>query len=75
LPDVTPCDFYVWGMLSDTVYGNSPCTEVSLKESVQNAVFLASPVELVMNIACVRYGVSLRAVWSHFQHFKYGDWL
>jgi hypothetical protein len=40
LPDLKQCDFYLWGMLSDTVYGNNSCTAGSLKENVQNSVFL-----------------------------------
>jgi hypothetical protein len=36
----------VWCMLKDIVCSNNPCTEDSLKESVQNIVSAVSPTEL-----------------------------
>jgi hypothetical protein len=63
LPVLNLCVFYLWDNLSDTVYGNNSCTEVSLMESVHNVVFSA-PVELVMNF--LGYDVCLWAAGSHF---------
>lgn len=57
LPVLNLCEFYLWDNVSDTLYGNNSCTEVSLKESVHNAVFSVSPVEPVMNF--LRYDVCL----------------
>lgn len=57
LPVLNLCEFYLWDNVSDTLYGNNSCTEVSLKESVHNVVFSVSPVEHVVNF--LRYDVCL----------------
>jgi hypothetical protein len=31
LPDLTPCDFYLWGNLKDKVYRTNPHTKEELK--------------------------------------------
>ncbi|GBL83076.1 hypothetical protein AVEN_165303-1 [Araneus ventricosus] len=34
LPDLTPCDYFLWGALKDTVYGNHPSTLDELESTI-----------------------------------------
>ncbi|GBM59114.1 hypothetical protein AVEN_255654-2 [Araneus ventricosus] len=33
-PDLTPCDYFLWGELKDTVYGNHPSTLDELESAI-----------------------------------------
>lgn len=37
-PDLTPCDFYLWGVLKDRVYGANPRTIEQLKREITDAI-------------------------------------
>ena len=68
-PDLNPCDFYLWPMLRDKVYGSNPHSEDDLKERIQNVVFSVSTAELqhVMNNLFDRCDACLLAEGDHFQ--------
>jgi hypothetical protein len=44
-PDMNSCDFYVWDMLKDRVYGMKSRTEAELKENIRNTAFSISSAE------------------------------
>jgi hypothetical protein len=35
LPDITPCDFFLWGYLKDLVYQDPPVTIMELQEKIE----------------------------------------
>ena len=37
-PDMTPCDFYLWGRLKNAVYKTNPCTLKELKHDIHNEI-------------------------------------
>lgn len=37
-PDLTPCDFFLWGYLKDRVYANRPNTIADLQRNIRNEV-------------------------------------
>lgn len=37
-PDLTPCDFFLWGFLKNIVYGRNPRTIDQLRAEIQNAI-------------------------------------
>ena len=37
-PDLTPCDFFLWGVLKDRVYGRNPRSIAQLRMEIQNAI-------------------------------------
>jgi hypothetical protein len=45
-PDLSPCDFYLWGNLKQKVYKTNPHTIEEPKENIRNAVSAISPGEL-----------------------------
>jgi hypothetical protein len=48
-PDLTPCDFYLWGNLMDKVYRTNPHTEEELKERIRREILEVSLEELQVN--------------------------
>jgi hypothetical protein len=44
-PRMNPCEFYLWSVLKDEVYSNSPCTD-DLKQNIYDEVSSASPTVL-----------------------------
>jgi hypothetical protein len=46
-PDLTPCDFYLWGNLKDKIYRTNPHTEVELKKNVQREILNVSQEEIL----------------------------
>ncbi|CAF5082377.1 unnamed protein product, partial [Rotaria sp. Silwood1] len=36
-PDLTPCDFFLWGYLKDIVFQNPPATIIELKQRIEEA--------------------------------------
>ena len=37
-PDLTPADFFLWGLLKGKVYKNTPCTIEQLKDSIRQEI-------------------------------------
>ena len=37
-PDLTPCDFFLWGYLKSIVYNDRPQTLLHLKNNIRNAI-------------------------------------
>ena len=46
-PDLTPCDFFVWGFLKSRVYVNRPRTLQDLKANMQEEIANIAPAMLV----------------------------
>lgn len=42
-PDLTPCDFFLWGYLKSRVYSNSPSTIKALQENIRREIAAISP--------------------------------
>lgn len=42
-PDLTPCDFYLWGYLKSVVYRNNPRTLIALKENIRQEIQAIGP--------------------------------
>lgn len=42
-PDLTPCDFFLWGYLKSRVYTNSPSTIEALQENIRREIAAISP--------------------------------
>lgn len=42
-PDITPCDFFLWGYLKSKVYSNQPRTISDLKRNIQSEIENISP--------------------------------
>jgi hypothetical protein len=38
-PDLTPCDFYLWGNLKDYLYRMNPHTQEELQENIQTEIW------------------------------------
>ena len=45
-PDLTPPDFYLWGKLKGSVYGDNPRTTDELKQKITNVIQNIQPDEL-----------------------------
>lgn len=45
LPDLNPCDLYLWDMINDEMYSNNTCSEDDLKRGIQSADPTISPGE------------------------------
>ncbi|CAK9802718.1 Histone-lysine N-methyltransferase SETMAR [Anthophora quadrimaculata] len=54
-PDLTPCDFFLWGYLKSKVYSNSPRTIQALQENIRREVAAIEPT------LCSRVFANLRA--------------
>jgi hypothetical protein len=63
--DLTPCDYYLWGSLKDSVYINNPHTEDELVEIIRRAVSVISRQEL--QTILVIYSPGVRVEGGHFQ--------
>jgi hypothetical protein len=46
-PDLTPLDFFLWGMLKGKVYHNKPRTFMALRESIRREIETVTPDMLV----------------------------
>ena len=42
-PDLSPCDFYLWGKLKGQVYSNNPQTLEALEANISNAIAAITP--------------------------------
>ena len=69
-PDLTPADFFLWGLLKRKVYKNSPCTIEELKDAVRQqteAVNLDNLGTVFRNLE-KSIQVCLGVKGDHFQH-------
>ena len=48
-PDLTPCDFFLWGYLKAKVYEQRPQTLKALKEAIQREVAAITP-EMILKV-------------------------
>ncbi|KAJ4442965.1 hypothetical protein ANN_04601 [Periplaneta americana] len=46
-PDLSPCDFYLWGKLKSQVYSNNPHTLEELQQNIENAIAAIPQAELL----------------------------
>jgi len=46
LPDLSACDFFLWGYLKSKVYEKKPRTTVNLKQNIRDEVAAISPAML-----------------------------
>jgi hypothetical protein len=69
-PDLTPCDFYLWGSLEDKVYKRNPHTLEELRNNIRREAATISGEELqrVNNNAFRRYMECIRSGGQYFQH-------
>jgi hypothetical protein len=68
-PDLTPCDFYLWGNLKDKVYRTNPHTEEVFKENIRRDILDVPQEELRVNFNLLkRYKECMRVQGHHFQH-------
>ena len=70
-PDLSPCDFYLWGKLKSQVYSNNPHTLEELQQNIQNSIDAIPQAELTR----VSHGLinpaprCIEVNRGHFQHF------
>jgi hypothetical protein len=76
VPGISPCDFYLWDNLKDTVYRTNPYMEEELKENVQSEILEFPQEELLwMNLNLFKqYRECLLVQGQHFQHLL-ENWL
>lgn len=69
-PDLSPCDFYLWGTLKNKVYASNPHTLQELKDSITREIQAISQHELLrVNQNCFRrYRECVRVQGHQFQH-------
>jgi hypothetical protein len=69
-PDLSLCDFYLWGNLKDIVYSNNPHTLVELMQSVRDTVSSVEVRELRLLSNNIFKGLEacLRAEGRRFEH-------
>ena len=48
-PDLTPCDFFLWGYLKAKVYEQRPLTLEALKEAIRQEVAAITP-EMILKV-------------------------
>jgi hypothetical protein len=75
IPDLNPCDFYLWGNVKYKVYSNNPHTLVELKQSIRETVssIEVSELKLVSNNVFKRLEACLRAEWRHLSIYCDGE--
>lgn len=69
-PDLTPCDFFLWGYLKDKVYLNKPSSIDELKQEITAAINEITP-EMLQNVFgnfFKRMNSCETAQGKHFQH-------
>lgn len=69
-PDLSTCDFYLWGSLKGKVYGSNPKTLEELKENIRSAIQMIDSDELqrVFQNMLRRAQKCVEAQGCHFQH-------
>lgn len=69
-PDLTPMDFYLWGVMKNSVYGKKPRTLVQLKREITNA-FNNIPLNTIQSVCqsvLARCGRCIAVNGNHFEH-------
>ena len=71
-PDLTPLDFFLWGVIKNSVYGNRPRSIADLRASIQNACDLITPALCAKVCGSVgsRYAECVKAEGQHFEQFR-----
>jgi hypothetical protein len=69
-PNMTSCDFYLWDMLKDRVYGMKSSTEAELKENIRNTAFSISPAERRRATTCFFCDACLGAEKNHSHYVR-----
>jgi hypothetical protein len=67
-PDLTPCDFYLWGSLKDRVYKTNTHTLEELGHNIHREISTISGEELQRVNMFRRYTECIRSGGQHFQH-------
>ena len=69
-PDLTPADFFLWGLLKGKVYKNTPCTIEQFKEAIHQEIQAVNPDTLgkVFQNLEKRIQVCLGVKGDQFQH-------
>ena len=71
-PDLTPCDYWLWGYLKSRVYLRNPANIAELKESIITEVSDIKPDQLCSAVSA--FGTRIEAVLGanggHFEHLK-----
>ena len=69
-PDLTPADFFLWGLLKSKVYKNTPRTIEQLKEAISQEIeaFNINTLGIVFQNLEKRIQVCLDVKGDHFQH-------
>jgi hypothetical protein len=70
LPDLTPPDFYLWGLLKGRIYSNKPRTIDALKEAIRREVAAIADVTLARVFANLQTRIK-RCVDAGGGHFQY----
>ena len=73
-PDLTPCDFFLWGKLKAKVYAHRPGTTEQLKEAIRQEVAAIPPAKpwttsvngfnSVSSITAATWAVIFKSVWK-----------
>jgi hypothetical protein len=69
-PDLTPCDFYLWGNLKERVYQTNPRSLEDLKDGICREISRISTAELkrVHGNVFRRMRICLAVQGKHFEH-------
>ena len=69
-PDMTTCDFYLWGNLNGKAYSNNPHTIEELKTNIRNTILEITPTELakVAQNMLKRAELCIQVHGQQFQH-------
>jgi Helix-turn-helix domain (DUF4817) len=69
-PDLTPCDYWIWGYLKSIVYRNRPTTLVQLRESITQCVQAITPDQLRSAVYHMpkRLQAAIEAQGGHIEH-------
>jgi hypothetical protein len=69
-PDLTPCDFFLWGCLKDKVYKSNLRTEEQLKENIRREIanIPSEQLQRVNQNLFRRCEECVRVEGQHFQH-------
>ena len=71
-PDLTPLDFYLWGILKNTVYATKPQALKKLRDQVENAIndIPLAPIQTVYRSVRRRCCECTVAEGGHFEHVR-----
>lgn len=69
-PDLSPCDYFLWGYLKGKVYENNPRTVQDLKNNIKRAVdeMPQSVLRRVSTSLCKRVNLCIQMDGGHFEH-------